>query len=159
SKIPQPTVTNPEFPATGNVNTAKKNFGPRIGLAYSLNDNKTVVRAGYGIFHARLQTGLLNTFFLENGVYQKVITLNTNQAADLPFARVFPIWLAGIDRNPPAGTVNVTFAAKDFRAPYTQQADIAVEHQVLRNLALTVNYIWSRGLHLTGVTDLNTGPL
>jgi hypothetical protein len=157
SKIPQPTVTNPEFPATGVINTAKKNFAPRVGLAYAFNNNRTVVRAGFGVFHARLQTGLLNTFFLENGVYQKNITLQTNQAADLAIAPVFPNRLAGIDRNPPAGTLYVTMAGKDFRTPYTEQGDIAIEHQLTRDLGVTVNYIWSRGLHLTSVTDVNAG--
>ena len=117
-----------------------------------------MLRAGYGIFHARLQTGLLNTFFLENGLYQKAISLATNNAADAALAPVFPNRLAGIDRNPPAGTVNVTMAAKDFRTPYTQQGDVALEHEVTRNLGVTVNYIWSRGLHLTSVTDINVGP-
>ncbi len=158
SKIPQPKVTNPEFPATGVINSAKKNFAPRVGFAYSFNNSRTVLRAGYGIFHARLQTGLLNTFFLENGVYQKAISLATNNSTDLALAPVFPNRLAGIDRNPPAGTVNVTMAARDFRTPYTQQGDVAIEHEITRNLGVTVNYIWSRGLHLTSVTDVNAGP-
>jgi len=34
------------------VNTYYHNFSPRIGLAYSLND-KTVIRAAYGIFYAQ----------------------------------------------------------------------------------------------------------
>ena len=158
SKIPQPTVTNPDFPATGYIPSSKKNFAPRVGLAWSFNDNRTVLRAGYGVFHARLQTGLLNTLFLENGVYQKVISLATNNSNDMALAPVFPNRLAGIDRNPPAGTVNVTMAAKDFRLPYTQQGDVAIEHELTRDLGLTVNYIWSRGLHLTTVTDVNAGP-
>ena len=33
------------------VNTDWKNFGPRIGLAYSVND-KTVIRAGAGIVYS-----------------------------------------------------------------------------------------------------------
>jgi hypothetical protein len=151
-------VTNPDFPATGYVPSSKKNFAPRVGLAWSFNDNRTVLRAGYGVFHARLQTGLLNTLFLENGVYQKVISLATNNSNDVALAPVFPNRLAGIDRNPPAGTVNVTMAAKDFRLPYTQQGDVAIEHELTRDLGLTVNYIWSRGLHLTTVTDTNAGP-
>src|SRR5207245_8908046 len=34
------------------MNTYYRDFSPRIGLAYSLND-KTVIRAGYGIFYAQ----------------------------------------------------------------------------------------------------------
>ena len=158
SRIPQPTVINSDYPATGVINSPKNNFAPRAGIAYALNGGKTVIRAGYGMFHARMQTGLLNTFFLENGVYQKVISLATNNATDLALAPVYPNRLAGIDRNPPAGTVNVTMAAKDLRMPYTQQGDLAVEHQIARDMGVTVNYIWSRGAHLTTVTDINAGP-
>jgi hypothetical protein len=48
-------------------------------------------------------------------------------------------------------------AAKDLRMPYTEQGDIAIEHQLTRDLGVTANYIWSRGLHLTSVTDVNAG--
>ena len=48
-------------------------------------------------------------------------------------------------------------ASKDFRSPYTQQGDIAIEHQLTKTLALTASYIWSRGLHLTSVNDINIG--
>jgi hypothetical protein len=48
-------------------------------------------------------------------------------------------------------------AASDFRSPYTQQADLAIERQLTKDLALTVSGIWSRGLHLTSVNDINIG--
>ena len=158
SNLPQPTVTNPDFPATGYINQPRTNFSPRVGLAFASQDGRTVLRAGAGIFQARMQTGLLNTFFLENGLYQKVISLATNNAADKLLVPVWPNRLEGIDRNPPAGTVSVTMPSHDFRMPYTEQADVAVEHQIGRNSAVTVNYIWSHGVHLTSVTDINAGP-
>jgi len=158
AELPQPTLVNPDYPETGRIPSAKKNFAPRAGLAYAFNNSKTVLRAGYGIFYGRYQGGLINTFFLENGLYQKLISLNGAVPADLALGPVFPNRLAGIDRNPPAGTVDVTFAAKDLRNPYTQQGDIAIEHEITRDMGLTVSYIWSRGLHLTTVRDLNVGP-
>ncbi|MBI3682214.1 MAG: TonB-dependent receptor [Acidobacteria bacterium] len=156
--LSQPILVNPDYPQTGVVRSPKTNFAPRIGIAYSFNE-KTVLRAGYGIFHARIQAGLLNTFYLENGIYQKQISLNGSVAADQAIGPVFPRTLPGIDRNPPAGTVDVTFAGPDFRNPYTEQGDIGIERELTRNLGLTVSYIWSRGLHLTTVRDLNIGPL
>lgn len=158
ASVTQPTQTNPDYPQTGHINTPAKNFAPRIGLAYSINDH-TVLRAGYGIFYARIQGGLVNTFHLENGIYQKQISLNGSVAADLAIGPIFPRILPGIDRNPPAGTIDVTFAAPDWRNPYTQQGDIGIERELTRNLGLTVSYLWSRGLHLTTVRDLNIGGL
>jgi hypothetical protein len=157
--LPQPTRPNPEYRQTGFINSPSKNFAPRFGLAYAFDDNKTVLRAGYGIFFARFQGGLINTLHLENGIVQKQISLNGAIAADVALGPVFPGRLPGIDRNPPAGTVDVTFAAPDFRNPYTQQGDIGIERELTRELGLTVSYLWSRGLHLHTVRDLNVGPL
>ncbi len=160
SALPQPTVTNPDYPATGRIPTFGKEIAPRVGFAYSLdNESKTVVRAGYGIFYGRYPGGLINTLILGNGVYQKSISLNSSAAADRAAGPVFPIVLPtnSPNFNPPAGSVSLNIASKDFRSPYTQQADIAIERQLTKDLAITVSYIWSRGLHLTSVNDINIG--
>ncbi len=154
----QPSVTNPDYPATGRIPTVKTNFAPRIGLAYSLRGGKTVVRAGYGIFYARYPTGLIQTLINDNGAYTKEISLNGTLAADLALGPVFPNRLPGIDRTPPAGTVDLTMASADLRNPYTQQGDIGLENQLTRDLGLTVSYLWSRGLHLWTRQDINIGP-
>jgi hypothetical protein len=158
ANLTQPTLINPDYPQTGKIAEPGKNFAPRIGIAYALND-RTVIRTGYGVFYARIQGGMVNTFHLENGIYQKSLTFNSAIAADLAAGPVFPRALTGSDRNPPAGTVDVTFAAPDFRNPYTQQGDFAIERELTRNLGLTTSYVWSRGLHLTTVRDLNIGGL
>jgi outer membrane receptor protein involved in Fe transport len=159
SDIPQPTVTNPDYPATGRIPTYGKEWAPRIGFAYALDDqSKTVVRAGYGIFYGRYPGGLINTLFLGNGIYQKSITLNSSSATDKAAGPVFPNVLPNSGSfNPPAGSVSLNLAASDFRSPYTQQADVAIERQLVRDMALTVSGIWSRGLHMTSVQDLNIG--
>jgi hypothetical protein len=53
--------------------------------------------------------------------------------------------------------VNLNIAAQDFRAPYTQQGNFGIERELTKDLGLTVSYMWSRGLHLTSVTDVNIG--
>jgi hypothetical protein len=157
--LPQPILTNPDYPQTGRIVSPKTNFAPRIGLAWAFNDNKTVLRAGYGIFYARVQAGLVNSLFLENGIYQRAITLNAAVPADLAAGPVFPNRLAALDRAPPAGTVDVNFQSPDWRNPYTQQGDLGLERELTANLGLTLSYLWSRGVHLTTVRDLNAGPL
>jgi hypothetical protein len=155
----QPSLVNPNYPQTGAIRQPNKNFAPRIGLAYAFNDNKTVLRAGYGIFYARFPGGLINTLHLENGIYQRLISLNAARPEDLAAGPIFPNPLPGIDRNPPAGSVDVTFASPGFRNPYTQQGDVAIERQLMHDLGITVSYIWSRGLQMFTVRDLNVGPL
>ncbi|MBZ5617308.1 MAG: carboxypeptidase regulatory-like domain-containing protein [Acidobacteriia bacterium] len=160
TSLPQPTLTNPDYPATGRIPTYNKEFAPRIGFAYTLGRNdRTVVRGGYGIFNGRYPGGLINTFFLGNGLYQKAISLNSSNASDKANGPVFPNVLPNSGNfNPPAGSVSLNIASKDFRTPYTQQADLAIEHQLTNDLSFTASYIWSRGLHLTSVNDINIGP-
>lgn len=154
--LPQPTLSNPDYPATGRIPTYNKEIAPRLGFAYALDDqSKTVIRAGWGIFHARYPGGLINTLFLGNGIYQKSITLTPADLTTLTFPNVLPTNAANF--NPPAGSVNLTMAGNDFRAPYTEQGDVAVERQLAKTMAITVSYLWSRGLHLTGVQDVNVG--
>lgn len=158
SDLPQPSITNPDYPATGRIPEYKKAWAPRVGFAYSLDaQNKTVLRAGYGMFQARYPGGLINTLFLGNGIYQKSITLNG--PADYTNGPLFPFVLPSNSTSyqPPAGSVSLNIAAQDFRAPYTQQGDVAIERQLAGDMALSVSGIWSRGLHLTSVQDINIG--
>jgi hypothetical protein len=159
AQFKQPEQSNPSYPLTASIRQPGKNFAPRIGLAYAFNDNKTVLRTGYGIFYARFPGSMINTFHQTNGLYSRNVSLNGAVAADLSLGPVFPNALPGLDRNPPAGTVDITFAARDFRNPYTQQADLGIQRELTRNLGLDVSYIWSRGARLFTTRDLNIGPL
>ena len=160
SVIPQPTIVNPDYPQTGVIHSAKDNFAPRAGIAYSLGQNRrTVLRAGYGIFFARYQTGLISTLFLNNNVYQQSITYNSATAAQLAAGPAYPNNLPSTSFTPPAGTVDIIFADKDLRNPYTHQANVGIEHELTSSLSLNVSYLWSRGVRLYGVRDLNVGPL
>ena len=151
----QPTLSNPAYPQTARIPQSNLNFAPRIGIAYSFNGSKTVLRAGYGIFYGRLPGTMLNTLFTNNAVYQMNLNLNMANPVDMAAGPVFPNALAS-SANALGGS-NVAFAAPGLRTPYVQQGDLAVEHQLSQNLALTVSYNWSRGAHLFTTRDLNIG--
>jgi hypothetical protein len=40
----------------------------------------------------------------------------------------------------------LNYADPNFRAPYSQQGTLAIEHQFTRDIAMTASYIWSRGI-------------
>jgi hypothetical protein len=141
------------------IPSAPGNFAPRVGLSYSLGqDRKTVVRAGYGIFFARYQTGLINTLFLNNNVYQQSVTYNSGTPAQLAAGPVYPSFLSLTSFTPAAGS-DIIFADKNLRNPYTHQANVGIEREFSSTLSLDVSYAWSRGVRLYGVRDLNVGPL
>ena len=161
--LPQPTVANPEFPDSGHLHSVKTNFAPRGGLAFAFDHARSVVRAGYGIFYARYPTGVISTFFQENGVNQQALQLDSRFLATPQTGPVFPNALPSFIRNPttdPSATSNIdlTIPGKDYRNPYTHQGDLSLEHAFSPNLNLSVSWLWSRGLHLTTVRDLNIGP-
>jgi len=153
TNLPQPEIRNPDYAQTGRIPTPGKNFAPRFSLAYNIND-KTVIRAGYGIYYARFHGALLNVLHLNNANYQANYSLNPAQDALAP---VFPNRLVSVAGS--AGISSINYAADDFRNPYTQQGNVIIERQLTRDLGLTANYIWSRGIALFTVRDMNLGPL
>jgi hypothetical protein len=151
--IPQPTITNPNYPQTATIHSPNKNIAPRIGLAYHLND-KTVLRAGYGLFYDRFESGLINTLYTANAVYTQSLTITSPTAAGAP---IFPGTLASSAAA--TGATSLTFGAPNLRNPYTQQINVAVERAISRSMTLTVSYLQNRGKQLYSVRDLNIGPL
>jgi hypothetical protein len=149
--IPQPWMTNPNYPQTGVINSPTKNFAPRFSASYLIGD-KTVLRAGYGIFWARFHGNGLNTLMLGNGVFQPNIYVTPTTAGSPVFPNVFSN-ATGL----PSGTVNLQYAASSFRNPYTQQGNVAIERQIGKNIGLTVSYIWSRGIAIWTQRDVNLG--
>jgi len=154
SVLPQPPITNPNYPQTGHIPSAGKNFAPRIGLAYSIN-SKTVVRAGYGLYYARYISAMISNFFTLNDLYTQSLTIQSPTTAGAP---IYPIPLTS-----PAGALAsnraITFAAPNMRNPYTEQLDVAIERALPQGMTLTVGYIMNRGKRLFTVRDLNIGPL
>ncbi len=151
--FPKPPLTNPDYPQTGRIPDDKLNFAPRIGYAWSLNNDKTVIRSSYGIFYGRYPGAMTNSLFTTNNLYQQSFVLSTpNQIAAA--GPVFPALLPA----PPAsgaGAATIGFAANNLRTPYSQQADFAVQQALNKNTSITVSYLWSNAIQLLSVRDLN----
>jgi hypothetical protein len=155
TSLPQPKQSNPAVPETSRIPNSGWNFSPRLGIAYGLNE-KTAIRASYGMFYNRYVTAAIENLFVNNGIYQATYTLNANNAAQVAAGPVFPSALSATPNV--AGSANVDFADSRYRNAYSQQADIALERQLTRNTGLTVSYIWSRSLHITSASDANVAP-
>jgi outer membrane receptor protein involved in Fe transport len=149
---------NPDWPQTKSIHTGPLDLAPRIGLAYRLND-KTVVRAGFGTFFARLVGGMVLDVLEGNGLYQTAITLNNTNPAQVAAGPVFPYALSAAPTGASVAASNLQFTSPNLKTPYSEQASLAVERQIGRDMALTVSGMWSHGVNLYGVTDLNAPPL
>jgi hypothetical protein len=153
SFVKQPTITNPNYPQTGTIHAPDMNIAPRIGLAYQWNA-KTVIRAGYGLFYDRFESGLVNTLYTANGVYTQTISITSPTAAGAP---IFPNVLTSAASA--TGASSITFGAANLRNPYSQEINVAVERSLTKTMTLTASYVQNRGKLLYSVRDLNIGPL
>src|SRR5207248_8328529 len=128
ASLPQPPIVNPDYPQTGKIPESTLNFAPRVGLAYSLGNSKTVIRAGYGMFYARFPGAFINDLWKNNGLYQSTLSLTSSNAAQLAAGPVYPFRLAS--SSSAAGSTTIQFAAPNMRTPYTEQGDFAIERQL-----------------------------
>ena len=156
AQLPQPKIVNPDYPQTGRIPNSPANLAPRVGLAFSIDD-KTVVRAGFGLFFARFPASLIDNLFSNNGVFQTSIALQSSIPTQLAAGPIFWNSLAAPPAGVSTGAVNIQFAAPNLRTPYSEQATFGVERQLGRDLSLTASYIYGRGVLLLTARDLNIG--
>jgi hypothetical protein len=159
--VPQPTTCNPAFPGTCSIpennNTA---VAPRLGFAYAVN-NKTSLRGGYGIFNNRYITSTIENLFVTNGVYQNSYSYSGTSVTPATLACLpsFPT-VNPFTWTPPAACARtlspaILSADPSYRSSYSQQADIAIERELVKDVSLSVSYVWSRSLHLPVTYDDN----
>jgi hypothetical protein len=155
AQLPQPSVCNQNYSLTCQLSSSPKNLAPRLGLSYRLND-KTVIQGGYGLFHARFQGGTIDNLFTSgNASYQTYVSLAATQAPQLAAGPVFPNILAAQPANGSISAASLQYMQPGVKTPYTEQANIGIQRQLRNDLALEVSYLWTRGIQLPGVRDMN----
>jgi len=114
-----------------------------------------VVRAGYGIFYARLLGGLIDDLWTTNGLYQTAQSLSGSNATQLAAGPTFPNTLAAPVSGVAASATTIQFADPNLKAPYSSQGNVTVERQIGKDMVLSASGIFSRGIHLLSVVDVN----
>ena len=153
-------------------------FEPRLGLAYKvLGSDKTVLRAGYGIFHDSAWSmgaqGLWQNppYFAEADAFGAAQQVG---APGCPFATSYcktvlgvpvtgaPLGFQTFSSPPDLSTFTGTlfYQPRNFKVGKVQQFNVNIEHQIPGNVVLTVGYAGARGNHiLVAGNNLNTfGP-
>lgn len=140
------------------INLDKNNFGPRVGLAYQIND-KTVVRAGFGIFHGGIGDRPDN--FLP-GNPPSVLS----GATATTFPNCFIISCAPLQAGLPANILDQTGANRNYvffpenrPTQETYQWNLSVQHQLPGNFAVTAAYVGSGTTHIQGLRNANQPPI
>lgn len=138
------------------VQVNRKNFAPRIGLAYQLT-GKSVLRAGYGIFYQGFERYgsedqlSLNPPFLIN---------NTPAVPSNATAPVF-ILRDGFPRDflDPAKLdlhrVRIRAVDPTSATPYVQQWSLGLQRSLPWNLFIQADYVGTKSTRLTALSDFN----
>ncbi len=138
-------------------------LGPRLGVAYSIND-KTVFRAGWGLIYGQTSTnpfgvnqaGIVNTLTAGspgNGVAAMTLQNGISNVPSFPSQQV-PLSSIG-GQALPAG---VGFLDPNAgRPPRQNQWSIGIQHEFSTNLSLDVAYVGNRGVwwQAPSLQDLN----
>jgi hypothetical protein len=131
-----------------------KNFAPRLGITYQLTQ-KTVVRAGYGWAY---ELGTFGSIFGHNVTQNIPVLARQSISRSANFAGVFslaegPPPLASVqpDANgefPLPNGISGKARPMNLVMPRVMTFNFTVQHQLARDLALTVGYVGNQGRHV-----------
>ena len=133
---------NPPVPGFGFINPTHKDFAPRIGLAYRLTE-KTVLRAGYGIYYNPNQTNTF-TFLSANPPFGATVSCNSSLTTPL-------ISLSNPAPSSACGTAkifNIITPNVNLPTPYMNQWSFDVQQGLWSSGALDIQYLGSHSTHL-----------
>ncbi len=145
-------VANQNGNSRGLINVQENNVAPRIGFAWTPGGTGTwVVRGGWGMFYnnqeprTAFQLGFNPPFFFsisrfsDFGVTPAALVSQGFPSVN-PADAEFPL-LITVDQN--------------FKSPYYEQWNLAVQHTLPCDMAIEVAYVGTRGLHLQVLRDRN----
>lgn len=143
---------------TALIHTNNTRFGPRVGFALRpFNDDRTVIRAGYGIFYTGIRLSVIRTNlagqypFSETTTYQAAAPTSSIAGSNfISPTTPFPSSggaLSGI----------LTPNGYDPNAPSAnlQSYNFTIERDLGKGIALEVAYVGSKGTHLPQEFDYN----
>ena len=131
------------------TNNAKFLPMPRIGLAWSPIDNKTVLRAGFGMYND-LQDAL-GYRADQNTPFNPTYTISSLPVSSLP---INPAAVSAKAKLVPGGV------QPDMKTPTLVSWSLRVDREISPNTALTIGYVGSHGFHeLIGVDANEPAPV
>lgn len=154
-------------PDEANQKTDKNNFQPRIGVSYAFND-KTVIRAGYGVFTAPFQ---IQAIFQPGFSTPTAFTPSTNNGLTF-LATLMNPFPSGIAPSPGAAQGLMTFTGRDVTTANAtgptsfvlsndrknanfERFVFGIQRELPFGVGLEATYIYARGWNLSVNRELN----
>src|SRR5262249_14963737 len=132
------------------LETKYKNFAPRLGIAYSL-DNKTVIRTGFGVFYNQ-DIGNAMYFDLARNIAARVTINSDIGSPTLLWSNAVPGGNGAVAQVPPPYAY---VASYDHATAYTMQYLLNIQRQIGLNWAVETGYLGSVSHHLYGFQNAN----
>ncbi len=141
-----PVVLGSSIGQSSYFQTDKNNWGPRLGMAYRpFNDNKTVIRAGFGTYYNWLpvfigfrQLGFSNPPFLLAEQFDAA----AGATPTLTLANPFPGG-GKLSANP-----GITSVQRNIKNAESYQWNFTLEREVAKNLGIRASYVGNHSTHL-----------
>ena len=161
--------------AQGIVPGSRNDFAPRAGIAYDLKgDGRTVVRAGFGRFSEYTRSAL-DIFLQQRGVITQFPSLavsdpnsavlnpnvTTDSAGNLGIAELSPAGQEELRDLRDAILAGTTFSTEPWvddpnrQMPYMWSWSAGVAHEIMPDLAVSVDYVGNVTRDQLGIIDIN----
>ena len=125
------------------VRPQKKNFAPRVGLAYQARPG-TVIRSGFGIYYGRDENLGLSSRLVANLPWVAAASFTgSNSAPAFQLVNGIPANALGAVGIVPTANTNVNSFPFNFASPYVEQWNINIEHQLPGSLVAQIGYTGS----------------
>lgn len=154
--VAQPTVLNTDAALqaagyfTNRINTGKGNIGPRLGFAWTpRDDNRTLVRGGYGIFYGRTPSIMYGTALSNNGINVQTITFT---------GALIPAYPSVYSALPGAASLpkpTIFVFDPHFKQPKVEQSSLGIEQQLGNDFSVGLTYQYVKGSDLQRSMDVN----
>ena len=170
--LPSVTAANPGLPnVVPGLNFAGydapftwKNFSPRAGLTYALDESrKTVARASYSRFSGQLDSasvGYMNPSSSAGVAVYRWLDNNSDHFAQADEVQLHQFLGAANGFNPanPTAVTSANRINPDLTAPVTQSFVAGVDREIKSNFAVGVSYTYTRTTDLLGNATFSVTP-
>ena len=155
------------------VKTYNFGFAPRLSAAYQI-DNKTVLRAGWGISYSTVdQWNYLSNNYLTNGMGYTTLSPGNNPQFGYAYSQLSngivysPSQLHVVNLNPginsPVGALGapsasaITYDPTGARPPRVNQWNVTLQRQLTKDMSIEAGYVGNRGVweNLGGLVNPN----
>ncbi|MGH9356093.1 MAG: hypothetical protein ACRD10_08185, partial [Terriglobia bacterium] len=131
----QPYIGSPYF-----LNPTLRNFEPRLGFAWSPNSsNKTLLRGGFGVFDVLPLPYQFTSAYPHVAPFYKLLNVAVLPAGSFP---------TGAFQQLGSNSIRAEYVEYNPKRNYVMQWNLGVTRELSPNLAATVSYVGSRGVHM-----------